>query len=182
MKTPSEVSTSGSIVIEPTQAIKQLRPIRARSPIRSSGSIPGTDRSTDNQVPSSTRTCAPISISSGPLTRAGGTSTLPVPNARNREGSGGIRLTIVARSILRARQASFQRGGAGTRQAYDASLMAIGTRNLVVITLDSLRFDSWVEAAPANLARIGEVERRYSYASWTAPSHCKLLMGLLPHS
>jgi len=59
--------------------------------------------------------------------------------------------------------------------------MATGMRNLVVITLDSLRFDSWVQAAPANLARIGDVERRYSYASWTAPSHYNLLMGLLPH-
>lgn len=32
-----------------------------------------------------------------------------------------------------------------------------------------------------NLARLGEVERRWSYASWTAPSHYNLLMGLLPH-
>ncbi|MFY9588473.1 MAG: sulfatase-like hydrolase/transferase [Actinomycetota bacterium] len=57
-----------------------------------------------------------------------------------------------------------------------------GARNVVVVILDSLRHDSWLAAAPANLARLGPVERRWSYASWTAPSHYNLLMGLLPHS
>jgi len=33
-----------------------------------------------------------------------------------------------------------------------------------------------------NLRRLGEIERRWSYASWTAPSHYNLLMGLLPHA
>jgi hypothetical protein len=56
-----------------------------------------------------------------------------------------------------------------------------GSRNLVIITLDSLRYDSWIAAQPKNLARLGPVERRYSYASWTAPSHYNTLMGLLPH-
>jgi hypothetical protein len=55
-------------------------------------------------------------------------------------------------------------------------------RNLVVVVLDSLRYDSWLSAEPENLARLGAVERRWSYASWTAPSHYNLLMGLLPHS
>jgi len=31
------------------------------------------------------------------------------------------------------------------------------------------------------LSRVAEAELRYSYASWTAPSHYNLLMGLLPH-
>jgi hypothetical protein len=57
-----------------------------------------------------------------------------------------------------------------------------GARNVVVVVFDSLRYDSWVAAAPRNLARLGPVERRWSYASWTAPSHYNLLMGLLPHS
>jgi hypothetical protein len=57
-----------------------------------------------------------------------------------------------------------------------------GARHLVVITLDSLRFDTCIEAAPANMRRLGDIERRYSYASWTAPSHYNLLMGLLPHT
>jgi Sulfatase len=55
-------------------------------------------------------------------------------------------------------------------------------RNLVVVVLDSLRYDSWISAQPPNLAALGAVERRWSYASWTAPSHYNLLMGLLPHS
>jgi hypothetical protein len=39
-----------------------------------------------------------------------------------------------------------------------------------------------VAARPATLARLGAVERRWSFASWTAPSHFNLLMGLLPHT
>jgi hypothetical protein len=50
------------------------------------------------------------------------------------------------------------------------------------VILDSLRYDSWTEASPANLAALGPVERRWSYATWTAPSHYNLLMGLLPHT
>jgi hypothetical protein len=57
-----------------------------------------------------------------------------------------------------------------------------GGRNLVVVVLDSLRYDSCCAAEMPNLTRLGEVERRWSYASWTAPSHYNLLMGLLPHA
>jgi hypothetical protein len=57
-----------------------------------------------------------------------------------------------------------------------------GARNLIVVTLDSCRFDSWAAARPEHLSRIGPVEARWSYASWTAPSHFNLLMGLLPHT
>jgi hypothetical protein len=56
------------------------------------------------------------------------------------------------------------------------------SRNLVVVILDSLRYDSWVAAEPGTLAQLGPVERRWSYATWTAPSHYNLLMGLLPHT
>jgi hypothetical protein len=55
-------------------------------------------------------------------------------------------------------------------------------RDLVMVVLDSLRHDSWLEAAPPTLAALGPVERRWSYSSWTAPSHYNLLMGLLPHT
>jgi hypothetical protein len=55
-------------------------------------------------------------------------------------------------------------------------------RNLVLVVLDSLRYDSWLAAELPNLAALGPVERRWSYASWTAPSHYNLLMGLLPHT
>ena len=57
-----------------------------------------------------------------------------------------------------------------------------GARNLIVVIFDSLRYDAWTAAQPQTLARLGEVERRWSYASWTAPSHYNLLMGLLPHT
>jgi hypothetical protein len=57
-----------------------------------------------------------------------------------------------------------------------------GSRNLVFVVLDSLRYDSWTSARPSVLADLGEVERRWSYATWTAPSHYNLLMGLLPHT
>ena len=57
-----------------------------------------------------------------------------------------------------------------------------GARNLIFVVLDSLRYDSWVAAEPEVLAKLGPVERRWSYATWTAPSHYNLLMGLLPHT
>ena len=57
-----------------------------------------------------------------------------------------------------------------------------GPRNLVVVILDSLRYDSWLAAEPSALAQLGPVERRWTYATWTAPSHYNLLMGLLPHT
>ena len=55
-------------------------------------------------------------------------------------------------------------------------------RNLVVVVLDSLRYDTWLAAKPRSLAGLGPAQRRWSYASWTAPSHYNLLMGLMPHS
>ena len=54
--------------------------------------------------------------------------------------------------------------------------------HLVIVVLDSLRYDAWLAAQPRNLARLGEVEHRWSYATWTAPSHYNLLTGLLPHA
>lgn len=56
-----------------------------------------------------------------------------------------------------------------------------GARNLVVVVLDSLRYDSLMAAHPRVLPRLGVIERRHSYATWTSPSHFNLLMGLLPH-
>jgi hypothetical protein len=57
-----------------------------------------------------------------------------------------------------------------------------GARNLVVVVLDSLRYDGWLAAEPRTLASLGPVQRRWTYATWTAPSHYNLLMGLLPHA
>lgn len=56
-----------------------------------------------------------------------------------------------------------------------------GARNVVLVVLDSCRFDSFAEAAPPNLLRLGPLERRWSWATWTPPAHHALLMGLLPH-
>lgn len=53
---------------------------------------------------------------------------------------------------------------------------------MVVVVLDSLRYDSAMAAGMANMGRLGTIEQRWSYASWTAPSHFNLLTGLLPHS
>ena len=54
--------------------------------------------------------------------------------------------------------------------------------NLVYIVLDSLRYDTFQAAKTPNIDRLaGGAERRYSYASWTSPSHYVYLMGLTPH-
>ena len=53
--------------------------------------------------------------------------------------------------------------------------------HIVFIVMDSCRFDSFVAADTPNIDRFGRVSRRYSYASWTAPSHYAFTMGMLPH-
>ncbi len=53
--------------------------------------------------------------------------------------------------------------------------------NLVFIVFDSCRWDAYQAAKTPNLDRIGKAERRYSYASWTSPSHFTFLMGMVPH-
>jgi len=54
--------------------------------------------------------------------------------------------------------------------------------NYLIIILDSCRYDSFMKAKPKLMSKLGKVEKRYSYATWTAPSHYNLLMGLLPHT
>jgi membrane-anchored protein YejM (alkaline phosphatase superfamily) len=54
--------------------------------------------------------------------------------------------------------------------------------NVVFIVLDSCRFDTYMAAQTPNMDRVGLAERRYSYASWTAPSHYAYTMGMLPHT
>jgi hypothetical protein len=53
--------------------------------------------------------------------------------------------------------------------------------HLMYIVLDSCRYDTYLAARTPNLDRLGQVERRYSYASWTSPSHYVYLMGMIPH-
>jgi hypothetical protein len=54
--------------------------------------------------------------------------------------------------------------------------------NYIVVIFDSCRYDTLVKARPKNIRKLGRLERRFSYASWTAPSHYNLLSGLLPHT
>jgi len=54
--------------------------------------------------------------------------------------------------------------------------------NLLLITFDSCRFDSFIGAKTPNISRLGGAERRFSYASWTVPSHAVYLLGASPHS
>ena len=59
---------------------------------------------------------------------------------------------------------------------------APGLNSFVLLVLDSCRYDTFMEARPEAMSALGPVERRYSYSSWTAPSHYNLLMGLMPHT
>ncbi|MCH9829837.1 MAG: sulfatase-like hydrolase/transferase [Gammaproteobacteria bacterium] len=54
-------------------------------------------------------------------------------------------------------------------------------KNLVFIVMDSCRFDSYQAAKTPNMDALGEGSRRYSFASWTSPSHYTYLMGMIPH-
>jgi hypothetical protein len=47
--------------------------------------------------------------------------------------------------------------------------------------MDSCRYDSFTRAVTPNIDRLGKVERRWTYASWTVPSHHAYMMGLTPH-
>ena len=59
--------------------------------------------------------------------------------------------------------------------------MSTTPNNLVFIVMDSCRYDSYAAAKTPNMDHIGEGGRRYSYASWTSPSHYTYLMGMIPH-
>ena len=51
-----------------------------------------------------------------------------------------------------------------------------------MIVFDSCRFDTFAAAKTPNISRLGETHRRYSFASWTVPSHAVYLLGASPHS
>src|SRR6056297_188154 len=53
--------------------------------------------------------------------------------------------------------------------------------NVVFMVFDSCRWDAYQAARTPELDRIGVAEKRYSYASWTSPSHYTFLMGMVPH-
>ena len=64
------------------------------------------------------------------------------------------------------------------------SATSVGAKhnNYVLVVFDSCRWDSFVRGRPKTIRKLGRLERRWSYASWTAPSHYNLLMGLMPHA
>jgi hypothetical protein len=55
-------------------------------------------------------------------------------------------------------------------------------KNLLYLIFDSCRFDTFMAAKKPYLDRLGAAEKRYSYASWTLPSHSALLTGVSAHS
>ena len=54
-------------------------------------------------------------------------------------------------------------------------------KHLIYVVMDSCRYDSFLAASTPNMNRLGKAECRYSYASWTSPSHYAMLMGMVPH-
>lgn len=54
--------------------------------------------------------------------------------------------------------------------------------HIVFIVMDSCRYDAFMAATTPNVDRLGAAQRRYSYASWTAPSHYAFTMGMMPHT
>lgn len=60
--------------------------------------------------------------------------------------------------------------------------MTAPSNNYLLIVFDSCRYDSMIAARPKHIRRLGKIEKRWSYATWTGPSHFNLLTGLMPHS
>jgi len=54
--------------------------------------------------------------------------------------------------------------------------------NYILVVFDSCRYDSLTAARPKIMRKLAPVEKRWSYASWTAPSHYNMLIGLMPHT
>ncbi len=53
--------------------------------------------------------------------------------------------------------------------------------NILWIIFDSCRFDTFAAAKTPNISRIGQLEKRYAFASWTFPAHAVYLTGASPH-
>lgn len=69
-----------------------------------------------------------------------------------------------------------------TRPRRSSANRPAARNHYVLIVFDSCRYDAFVKARPKTMAKLGAIEKRWAYASWTAPSHYNLLMGLMPHS
>ncbi len=51
--------------------------------------------------------------------------------------------------------------------------------NIVFIIIDSAWHDSFMKAKLKNTQKLGKIEKRYSYASWTSPLHYLYLIGIM---
>jgi hypothetical protein len=58
----------------------------------------------------------------------------------------------------------------------------MAANHLVFLVLDSCRYDSFMRARTPNIDRLGATQQRFSFASWTAPSHFTYFMGQVPHT
>ena len=66
--------------------------------------------------------------------------------------------------------------------AFPQDIIGNDIRSVAYVVLDSLRWDSFERATKAIIDRRQLiVEKCYSYASWTQPSHSCILSGLFPH-
>src|SRR5213083_2232156 len=59
---------------------------------------------------------------------------------------------------------------------------ASAPNNYILIVFDSCRYDSFLRAKPKTIHKLGTVQKRWSYASWTSPSHYNFMIGLMPHT
>jgi hypothetical protein len=76
--------------------------------------------------------------------------------------------------MKRRRSTRFQRN-------FHVANKGVKPNNYILVIFDSCRYDSFTRAKPATIRKLGKVEKRWTYASWTAPSHYNFLMGLMPH-
>ncbi len=53
--------------------------------------------------------------------------------------------------------------------------------NILYIIIDSARYDAAIKASTPNMDNFGTWERRWSFSSWTFPSHHVYMMGMTPH-
>jgi hypothetical protein len=81
--------------------------------------------------------------------------------------------TVTAAGLAQAAGHNGYMGNAGKQRRFN---------NFILVVFDSCRYDSFQAARPKTMWKLGKVEKRWAYASWTAPSHYNLLMGLMPHT
>jgi hypothetical protein len=62
----------------------------------------------------------------------------------------------------------------------DAVRMTAEKENIVMVCLDACRYDTFQAVQPANMLRVGPLQRAYSFACWTMPSIIGYLQGIPP--